>query len=162
MIFDWDNRGWGGGAESTASQQRVTCQLAPESLPEILILHRSNLPILEKPNMTEAGAQQTWSPQPSSQSLWCGKLLCRLLKDKCGHQHNYKNFDPKNLTYLQYVLEQQCYRTQRNSQEILDLILGSLHKKEPTPNIAWVTEEQKLEILEIYGKAKHYWFKKIQ
>lgn len=110
--------------------------------------------------MTEAGAQQTWSPQPSSQSLWCGKLLCRLLKDKCGHQHNYKNFDPKNLTYLQYVLEQQCYRTQRNSQEILDLILGSLHKKEPTPNIAWVTEEQKLEILEIYGKAKHYWFKK--
>jgi hypothetical protein len=35
-------------------------------------------------------------------SLWCGKVLCRLLKEKPGHQLSHKLFD------LQFVLLTRC------------------------------------------------------
>ena len=42
------------------------------------------------------------SLQPYVQSLWYGKLLCRLQKEKPGHQLSHKNFD------LSSALHERC------------------------------------------------------
>lgn len=94
----------------------------------------------------------TWSFHATFYSSWWGKVLCRLLKEKCWHQPGHNILDQQFVLSLKYV-GQWWHNTHGNSQTMSDLTQDLLYEKKHKPHTAWVTKNQRLDGPETWDKT---------